>query len=312
MPVPRLVDVSQVKGRPAETVGRRIIVAIPCLNEERHIGTLVHQAQRWASEVIVVDDGSADETSIIAEAAGATVIRHAQNQGKGAALNSAFGVALGRDADVLVLMDGDGQHRPSEIPIIAAPVLKGEADIVVGSRHLSDGGIPKVRRIGQTMVTAATNIGSGVNLTDSQSGFRAFSRKALEGMTFSSRGFAVESEMQFLALDRGLRVVEVPIEAVYVEPPKRNVFRHGLIVLDGIMRLVGMHRPLLFFAMVSLGMWFAGAAMALWALDSIGRGSAVAAIAPTIGAFGCLVLGVLSVFAGVLLHSIRSMMIHLR
>jgi glycosyltransferase involved in cell wall biosynthesis len=312
MAVPRLVDVSESKLRPAETVGRRIVVAIPCFNEERHIGTLVLQAQRWASEIIVIDDGSIDETSIIAEAAGATVIRHAQNQGKGAALNSAFGVALGRDADVLVLMDGDGQHRPSEIPAIAGPVLRGEADIVVGSRHLQQGGIPGVRRIGQSMVTAATNLGSGVNLTDSQSGFRAFSRKALEGMTFSSRGFAVESEMQFLALDRGLRVVEVPIEAVYVDPPKRNVFRHGLIVLDGIMRLVGMHRPLLFFAMASLLTWFAGALMALMALDSIGRGSAAAAVAPTLAAFGCLVLGVLSVFAGVLLHSIRSMMIHLR
>lgn len=312
MAVPRLVDVSEAQTPIAETVGRRIVVAIPCFNEEGHIGSLVLQAQRWASEVIVIDDGSIDETSIIAEAAGATVIRHSLNQGKGAALNSAFGVALGRDADVLVLMDGDGQHRPSEIPTVAGPVLRGEADIVVGSRHLLEGGIPKVRRIGQTMVTAATNIGSGVNLTDSQSGFRAFSRKALEGMTFSSRGFAVESEMQFLALDRGLRVLEVPIRAVYVEPPKRNVFRHGLVVIDGVMRLVGMHRPLLFFAMVSFFFWMLGALLALMALEAVSRGSAVAAIAPTVGAFGCLVLGVLAVFAGVLLHSIRSMMIHLR
>src|SRR5579884_561536 len=312
MAMPRLVDVTGFDRPAPEAVGRRIVVAIPCLNEERNIGSLVIQAKRWASEVIVVDDGSRDETALIAEAAGATVIRHAENQGKGAALNSAFGVALGRDADVLVVMDGDGQHRAEEISAIAAPVLKGEADIVVGSRHLKDGGIPKVRRVGQTMVTAATNIGSGVNLTDSQSGFRAFSRKALEGMTFSSRGFAVESEMQFLALDRGLIVVEVPIQAVYVDPPKRNVFRHGLVVIDGVMRLVGMHRPLLFFAIVSLSLWFLGAVMALMALDVIGQGSAAAAIAPTLGAMACLVLGVLAVFAGVLLHSIRAMMMHLR
>jgi hypothetical protein len=131
-------------------------------------------------------------------------------------------------------------------------------------------------------------------------------------MTFSSRGFAVESEMQFLALDRGLVVVEVPIEAVYVDPPKRNVFRHGLVVIDGVMRLVGMHRPLLFFAMMSLAMWLAGSLMALWALDMVSQGSAAAAIAPTLGAIACLVLGVLAVFAGVLLHSIRAMMMHLR
>ncbi len=312
MAMPRLVDVSDIDRPVPEAVGRRIIVAIPCLNEERNIGSLVIQARRWASEVVVVDDGSTDETALIAEEAGATVIRHAENQGKGAALNSAFGVALGRDADVLVVMDGDGQHRAEGIPNVAAPVLKGEADIVVGSRHLQEGGIPRVRRVGQTMVTAATNLGSGVNVTDSQSGFRAFSRKALESMTFSSRGFAVESEMQFLALDRGLVVVEVPIEAVYVDPPKRNVFRHGLVVIDGVMRLVGMHRPLLFFAMMSLAMWLAGSLMALWALDMVSQGSAAAAIAPTLGAIACLVLGVLAVFAGVLLHSIRAMMMHLR
>jgi glycosyltransferase involved in cell wall biosynthesis len=312
MAMPRLVDVSELDRPAPEAIGRRIIVAIPCLNEERNIGSLVIQARRWASEVVVVDDGSTDETALIAEGAGATVIRHAENQGKGAALNSAFGVALGRDADVLVVMDGDGQHRADGIPNVAAPVLKGEADIVVGSRHLQEGGIPRVRRVGQTVVTAATNLGSGVNLTDSQSGFRAFSRKALESMTFSSRGFAVESEMQFLALDRGLVVVEVPIEAVYVDPPKRNVFRHGLVVIDGVMRLVGMHRPLLFFALMSLVMWLAGALMALWALDTVSQGSAAAAIAPTLGAIACLVLGVLAVFAGVLLHSIRAMMMHLR
>jgi glycosyltransferase involved in cell wall biosynthesis len=312
MAMPRLVDVSELDRPAPEAIGRRIIVAIPCLNEERNIGSLVIQARRWASEVVVVDDGSTDETALIAEGAGATVIRHAENQGKGAALNSAFGVALGRDADVLVVMDGDGQHRADGIPNVAAPVLKGEADIVVGSRHLQEGGIPRVRRVGQTVVTAATNLGSGVNVTDSQSGFRAFSRKALESMTFSSRGFAVESEMQFLALDRGLVVVEVPIEAVYVDPPKRNVFRHGLVVIDGVMRLVGMHRPLLFFALMSLVMWLAGALMALWALDTVSQGSAAAAIAPTLGAIACLVLGVLAVFAGVLLHSIRAMMMHLR
>src|SRR5581483_8838661 len=126
MAMPRLVDVSDIDRPAPEAVGRRIIVAIPCLNEERNIGSLVIQARRWASEVVVVDDGSTDETALIAEEAGAAV-------------NSAFGVALGRDADVLVVMDGDGQHRAEGIPNVAAPVLKGEADIVVGSRHLQEG-----------------------------------------------------------------------------------------------------------------------------------------------------------------------------
>lgn len=306
-------ELTELRAGP-EPRGKRVLVAIPCLNEERNIGSLVIQAKRWASEVIVVDDGSRDETSLIAEAAGAIVVRHESNQGKGAAMNSAFAVALGREADVLVVMDGDGQHKASEIPIVARPVVFGEADISVGSRHLNlaEGEIPAVRKVGQTMVTTATNLGSGVQLTDSQSGFRAFSRRALESMTFSSRGFAVESEMQFLAQDRSLTVVEVPIEAVYADPPKRNVFRHGLVVLDGLMRLIGMHRPLLFFAIVALGSWIVGSVLALLALDAVTRGSAAAAAAPVVGAAACLLLGVLSVFAGVILHSVRTMMLHLR
>jgi glycosyltransferase involved in cell wall biosynthesis len=205
-------------GQPAPT---RVLVAVLCQDLERTIGSIVVQASRWASEVIVIDDGSRDGTSLIAEAAGAIVVRHESNQGKGAAMNSAFAVALGREADVLVVMDGDGQHKASEIPIVARPVVAGDADISVGSRHLTqgDGEIPAVRRVGQTVVTTATNLGSGVQVTDSQSGFRAFSRRALESMTFSSRGFAVESEMQFLALDRDLRVVEVPIEGIDHHPP---------------------------------------------------------------------------------------------
>lgn len=312
MALPNTIDFEEYRRSIADARSPKVIVAIPCLNEERNIGSLVIQAKRWAHEVLVIDDGSTDETSAIAESAGAIVVRHEMNQGKGAALNSAFGVAIGRDADVLVLIDGDGQHRPSEIPAVAGPVVAGEADISIGSRHLRAGGIPTVRRVGQTMVTTATNLGSGVAISDSQSGFRAFSRRALESMTFSSRGFAVESEMQFLALDRELRVVEVPIEAVYVDPPRRNVFRHGMTVLDGIMRLVGMHRPLLFFTMISLGAWFGGVMMALMALNAVEQGSAASAAAPALGAIGCLLLGVLSVFAGIILHSIRSMMIHLR
>jgi glycosyltransferase involved in cell wall biosynthesis len=313
MALPRASEVA-ARRVDAEPRGKRVVVAIPCLNEERNIGSLVIQAKRWASEVIVIDDGSADETGLVAEAAGAIVIRHETNQGKGAALNSAFAVALGRDADVLVVMDGDGQHRAVEIPVVAGPIISGEADISVGSRHLreAEGEIPKVRRVGQTVVTTATNLGSGVALTDSQSGFRAFSRRALEVMTFSSSGFAVESEMQFLALDQNLRVVEVPIEAVYRDPPKRNVVRHGLVVLDGLMRLVGMHRPLLFFAVAALIAWTVGSVLALVALEAIDRGSATAAMGPTLGAAACLLLGVLSVFAGVILHSVRTMMLHLR
>src|SRR5438132_3018643 len=127
--VPRLVEVGERPATWAESTGMKIVVAMPCLNEEQHIGSLVLQVKRTGVEVIVIDDGSTDETAEIAEAAGAMVIRHETNQGKGAALNSAFGLAIGMEADVLILMDGDGQHRPAEIPNVAAPIVNGQADI---------------------------------------------------------------------------------------------------------------------------------------------------------------------------------------
>src|SRR6476659_274298 len=122
MAVPRLLEIDDRPQRWADATGMKIVVAIPCLNEERNIGSLVLQVRRMGAEVIVIDDGSVDETAEIAEAAGASVIRHEANQGKGSALNSAFGMALGQEADVLVLMDGDGQHRPAEIPNVARPI----------------------------------------------------------------------------------------------------------------------------------------------------------------------------------------------
>ncbi|MBM4418047.1 MAG: glycosyltransferase family 2 protein [Chloroflexi bacterium] len=248
-----------------------IVVAIPCHNEARNIGSLVIQAQRVATTVIVVDDGSAHDTAFIAERAGARVIRHEFTQGKDAALNSAFSAALKLDATALVLIDGDGQHRAADIPRIIVPVIDGEADIVVGSPQHNRESIPTVRRVGQDAIAMATPIGSGTHISDLQSGFRAFSRRAIESLTFSARGFAVESEMQFSARDRSLRVTEAPIDSIYEDPPRRNVFRHGLIVLDGLMRLVGMHRPLLFFAVCALISWLGGVVLAFLALEAVTR-----------------------------------------
>jgi hypothetical protein len=126
---------------------------------------------------------------------------------------------------VLIVLDGDGQHEVGAVPRVVRPILEGQADIVIGSRFLntSDGKTPAVRRAGQKWITAITNASSGVPVTDSQSGFRAFSQEAIEGLLLHSEGFGAEVEMQFRARELGLRVTEVPIRAIYTDPPKRNV-----------------------------------------------------------------------------------------
>ena len=243
----------------------RIVAVIPAYNEERFIGSVVLNAQKHADAVIVVDDGSTDATAEIARAAGAIVVQHDRNRGKGMAFNTGFRKARELHPDAIVTLDGDGQHLTEEMPSVLTPVLAGEADIVVGSRYLDGGGrVPRYRIWGHRVFTSLTNLVSGVRVTDSQSGFRAFSPRALEAITFSSSGFSVESEMQFLAHEHDLRMAEVPITADYAERPKRPVVAHGLTVLNGVLRLVGQYRPLLFFGVPGMVLLLVGLGWGAW------------------------------------------------
>lgn len=188
------------------------VAVIPAYNEERFIGSVVIKACKYADAVIVVDDGSSDATAEIARLAGATVVQHEQNAGKGAALSTGLRKARELHPAAVVVLDADYQHRPREIGQVTAPVLAGEADIVIGSRYLSNGSNTPTHRVwGHRVFNLMTNGASGVAVSDSQSGFRAFSPAALEAIAFRSNGFSVESEMQFIAKEQGLRMVEVPI-----------------------------------------------------------------------------------------------------
>jgi glycosyltransferase involved in cell wall biosynthesis len=236
-----------------------IVAIIPALNEERYIGSVVLVARRYADVVVVVDDGSSDRTAELAEAAGATVLRQARQAGKGHALNAGFRYARHLSPRVLVVLDGDAQHDPAEIPSLAEPILNGEADVVVGSRFLGvKSHIPWWRQLGQHVLTRATNVASGVRLTDSQTGYRAFSPEAINRLNFHTAGLAVESEMQFQLLGSNLRVVEVPIHVQYMDPAKRNPMMHGLHIIDAILGLVARKRPLLFFGLSGLTLIAAG------------------------------------------------------
>ena len=185
-----------------------VIVAIPAFNEEIAIGSVALRSKKYADEVIVVDDGSKDHTAEIASMAGVNVIPHLNNGGKGAAIKDAFAYAKKANADILVLIDGDGQHNPDEIPVLLAPILKGDADMVNGSRFLANAGnhVPKYRRLGQEVLTFATNAGTHSNITDTQNGFRAFSKKTFDCFSFSQNGMAIESEMLMDVANSEMRI----------------------------------------------------------------------------------------------------------
>jgi glycosyltransferase involved in cell wall biosynthesis len=223
----------------ANTTQSEIVAVIPCYNEQETIKTVVSKAFKYVHRVIVVDDGSKDQTGEEAMLAGAEVLTHPYNQGKGAAVKTAFLHLRTRGCRAAVFLDGDGQHDPAEIPRVLTPVLAGNADMVVGSRFIEGSYlIPLHRRIGQTVLNVVTYIGSRVWVSDSQSGFRSFSRYAIGVMDFRGKRFSIESEMQFIVARHGLKVAEVPVTTIYGSRAKRSLFLQGLDVLFGVFRLI--------------------------------------------------------------------------
>jgi len=281
-----------------------IIVIIPAFNEERFIASVVFQTRPFADEVVVVDDGSTDRTAQLAEAAGATVLRLDSNSGKAAALNEGFAYATERAPSAVVCLDGDSQHEPSDIPDLVKPILAGGADVVIGSRFLSTRSrIPGWRKVGQHTLTAMTNGMSGTNVTDSQSGFRAFSAKAVRSMHFSSQGLSVESEMQFMFEPAGLRVTEVPISVRYQDGAKRNPVVHGMQVIDALVSMVARRRPLMFFTAPGVALASFGGVLGVW-VAVVMKNTGTLLVGTTMLTVLLLVVGLLLGVTGVILHSL--------
>ena len=248
-----------------------IVAAIPAFNEERTIAKLVLEAQKHVDVVLVCDDGSTDSTAEIAERMGADVIRHDRNLGYGAAIKTLFITARELNADVLVTLDGDGQHDPSEIPVLAEPVLEGKADIVIGSRFLGDAeknGMPRYRRLGIKVITKLTDAASSNRLSDAQSGFRVYGRRALEDLRLFEDGMGVSVEALMEAKKQGLTVAEVPAGCNYngLETSKRGPFGHGMSVVMSIVRLVVEEKPLLFLGVPGVISLLVGMVFGVWML----------------------------------------------
>ncbi len=289
-----------------------VLVAIPALNEERFIGSVVHEVRLLGFDCLVIDDGSTDRTSAIATAAGATVERREENGGKAAAVNVAFKIAREKNVSILVLMDGDWQHDPHEILELIEPIRSGAADVTSGSRflHAARGHVPAVRSIGMRVLTLGSSIFSGQPMTDSLSGFRAFGRAAIEAFTFKSHGFSVEFEMQFMSGMLGLRHREIPITARYDDPAKRNVVSYGLQVLDGLLGLAARFRPLLFFGLPSTFLLLAGLVLGFIVVDTYQR-TAVLAAGYALLTVLLVIVGSIGLFTAILLHVMRGIFLDL-
>jgi len=290
--------------------GKVIIAVIAAYNEQIAIGSVVIRTIPFVTKVIVVDDGSHDMTSYIAEHAGAEVIRLSKNQGKSYAVLRGFDRARQLNADIVVMLDGDGQHHPEEIPSLVSPILKNEADLVIGSRFLNENNkIPFYRKIGQKTLDRMTKIASSCVITDSQSGFRAISSKALDCFTAEPTGYNIESVMISHMSDNGMRIAEIAINVEYEVPHKhkKNFFTHGMDILSNLVGIIGYRRPLLTFGIPGAVLMIVGLYLGFWAWSEY----ATYHIIPyslTVGGTLFLLLGLSSVNTALILNSIVQLM----
>lgn len=193
----------------------KVCCIIPAYQESRAIDQVIRIAQKYCTHVVVVDDGSTDNTAKIAQDNGATVLRHPTNLGKGAALRTGFDYTVKRQYDVMITLDGDLQHNPHSIPRFLDKIKQGY-DIIVGSRYKTQSeDMPFARKLSNLITTTVLRVFFKVPVTDSQSGYRAFKRRVLETIPVRDNGFAAETEILIDAQRAGFLISEVPIATSY-------------------------------------------------------------------------------------------------
>ena len=284
-----------------KTEKQTIIVGMPAYNEEKYIGSVILQARQFADEVVVVDDGSSDHTAQVARLAGATVVQHERNSGYGATVQTVLAEAKKRNPDVLVLLDADGQHNPEEISSLVNAIYDG-SDVAIGSRQKHSENIPAYRKFGQNIISYFTRVLSRSTLSDTESGFRAFSRKAINVLEPKERGMAISAETISEATAKGLKIAEVPISAIYTRDGSTlNPIKHGMGVLNRVLVMISERRPLLFFGLaggIAIILGIAAGALVLKALFTVNE----LAVGTAMVAMLLITVGTLFIFAGVILN----------
>ena len=286
----------------------KIIVGIPAFNEEKNIAVVIIQLKKIVDKIIVCNDGSTDLTSKIAEELGVIVINHEKNLGYGAAIRSIFLKSKDLDGDILVTFDADGQHRVDDINKVINPIINGKSDLVIGSRFLdeSEKEVPRYRKVGIKVITKITNATIKKQLTDSQSGFRAYSKKVLTELNPSDAGMGISTEILIKASSKNFRISEVPIKITYSgDTSTHNPISQGSSVIISTIKYTSIEHPLKFYGIPSLiffliGLSFTYAATQYYA--EIGRLNTNL----TIVAAGTVLIAVVLLITGILLYSLIS------
>jgi len=284
-----------------------IVVGIPAYNEGKNIATLILRLKKITDKIIVCNDGSSDMTGEIAENLGAVVITHEKNLGYGAAIKSIFRKAKESETDVLVTFDADGQHRVEDIQMVIDPVLKNDADIVIGSRFLKNNEeVPEYRKLGIKVLTKITNASINEKLTDSQSGFRAYSKRILSELNPSDPGMGISTEILIKASSKGFRIIEVPITILYGEDTStHNPVSHGASVLLSTIKYTSIEHPLKFYGISAFVFLAIGLSFILWTIQIYSDETRIVTNIALVG-IGSTILGLVLLITAILLYSLVS------
>ena len=285
----------------------KITIGIPAYNEEKNIAKIITKLKKITDSIIVCDDGSSDMTSEIAKNLGVIVISHKKNMGYGAAIRTIFEKSTEIGSDILVTFDADGQHRVEDISRVLRPLENSEADIVIGSRFLGkQSNVPNYRKLGIKVITQITNSSIKTKLTDSQSGFRAYSKQVLSKISLSEIGMGISTEILIKASSGGLRITEVPITILYSgDTSTHNPVSHGTSVLFSTIKFTSIEHPLKFYGIPSvifltIGVIFTSLAVQYYV--NVGRLNTDLTL---IGA-GTILVGIILLISAILLYSLVS------
>ena len=285
----------------------KITVGIPAYNEEKNIAKIIVKLKKMVDQILVCDDGSTDSTCAIAESLGAIVINHPKNLGYGSAIRSIFLKAKEINAEVLVTIDADGQHKIEDVKKVIKPIVDGQADISIGSRFLEEGdNSPKYRKLGIKIITKVTNSSLSEKITDAQSGFRAYNNKVLQSLTPSDSGMGISTEILIKSSNLGFKIAEVPTEIQYEgDTSTQNPVSHGTEVLMSTLKYISIERPLRFYGIPSFIFFAIGL---IFTFSSIQYYAEVGRLNPnvTLVAVGTLLIGVILAVTAILLYSLVS------
>ena len=285
-----------------------ITVGIPAYNEEKNIAKVIISLKEIVDEIIVCNDGSTDLTKEIAEGLGVQVISHKRNLGYGEAIKTIFNTAKKNQSDILVTFDADGQHRTEDVKNIINPIIEKQAEIVIGSRFLkNETKMPSYRKIGVKALTKVTNMSINENLTDSQSGLRAYDKKVLQNISLTDSGMGISTEILIKGHQNQFKIIEIPIQILYSgeDTSTHNPLSHGTSVLLSTIKFTSIQHPLKFYGFPGVIFLVVGLSFLLWTLQIYAEETRVVTNIALVG-IGTLILGAILMISAILLYSLVS------